>query len=693
LFFPFFFFSLVQSKRLDRQSSECLKAVLNEKPKCLLVLVTRPIEEYPESLGWLSPYKKREATASALLEDFHWIPLGGLRREECEELIIHVFGDARASTVDADFLDKIISLTQGCPLFVEQILITMIDDGRIWVNGGGVVKTTGSNVENIIHYHSALNLSVGKAILHQFNQLDPQLQSILRAASVAGQFWSVEEINSILQVCGQTPLTLGKVCEIIAEHDKFEFVQIEETSEIDARTMQDGGTSMEGSIMNPADDQGSLRGVDSEIQSVHSANDLRLDEVPTVHPSGVFAFRHVVLQSSIYASLLSGERCQYHAAIAKHYESLKNLQENLPRIAYHYCFSDDYPKRFAYGEMLIKHYMDLHLPLEALSILRKSIELASEVGAEKGCWDLPRLGALWHKKAFLHLSLYEFEQAEQASLTALRNYGVVFPRSSVRLFAEVLVHFLIHRCRYLRPAERRLQNRRNAVSPSTDDLLTSTEILRSPPPAPSQHAAPKLFYELVESTEAEQAKTILLLYWLLSRSQSQPDRHYLFAYSCLVSRIDAIPLHHETRSVCFGFAAVISLHLNRKDEALLYHYDCIESERHLRSLGVSAPLVMLDKFKLIWCIISCQHRDLSIAVESTFRNAMRDKMVDYTNNVASVYFLWRMLCGGFKRDEREILSLYELGWSRGEHMKVRLTICLKPDCKIIQIFFISLIDG
>jgi hypothetical protein len=453
---------------LDSKSIDWLKAFIDKRSACGIVLVTRPTADYMDSLEWLSKFK--EKSKEDPLSGMVHINLGGLSRDDCATFILHLLNSEKeeslARSVSDDFMNRIFGVTEGIPLFIEQLVLALMDKNALSITNGEV-----SVLESVASEIFAADLSfLGKAILHQFNKLAPKLQELLKAASVCGQYWTFEEIRAIYKACGmslqedtdgQTPeFAIEDLLNLIEAEDRYNFLEVRsnETNEV----IEDIGKARQSTVEISSRANVAHKSARSIIGKDQSKTE---DAKATSEDSDshfIFAFRHIVMQSSIYASLLFAERSKIHHALASHYDlsTGNQRQEALVRINHHYCHTEDLVNRFRLADELSVHYVHKMLVRECIKLLASAVEIAASknvVGTEILSSDLYRV--FMFRGTILHNSVFEFEKVMAATETLYKLFGETVPKGTFACIMRILKVVSHHNKTWLNDARKRYRGK------------------------------------------------------------------------------------------------------------------------------------------------------------------------------------------------------------------------------------------
>ncbi|MBN1355720.1 protein kinase [bacterium] len=125
----------------------------------------------------------RFSQAFTSLEKFHLLPLLPLTFNQTREMIVSMLGVDHASP---SFSERIHQKTRGNPLFIENIVSTLVEEGQLRRRGGVWVGATssGESTGDSGSVTRTLPISIKESIRRRFLSLEETPQSVLRAASV-----------------------------------------------------------------------------------------------------------------------------------------------------------------------------------------------------------------------------------------------------------------------------------------------------------------------------------------------------------------------------------------------------------------------------------------------------------------------------------------------------------------------------
>ncbi|KAI8852269.1 hypothetical protein BC829DRAFT_385568 [Chytridium lagenaria] len=317
---------------LDLSSLEVIFDILETVQRQILLLIcTRPM------------LVKLKTSGSCMK-----VELKGFSSEETEKVIAHKLNHLGVVSIDQHLLDAICSRTVGSPLFtdfVTQSLADQIGNLLTVASNGCMIPTTPD-----IDVDAILLSDVGAGIRSQFDKLDPDFQSLLRVASIFGQYFNLEEVAAVSELNG----SLFDLTHLISTQDSFQFLTF-------------SGSSEQNSIL-------------SKTLNQQPAEALRrLENKSCVHP---YAFRHISIVNAIYESMPFSRRIELHGCIAEALEMAAETKSDhiamLPVIAYHYARSDHIERKVDILEELGSIYLSRYLHIEARNILDSLISFVEQ---------------------------------------------------------------------------------------------------------------------------------------------------------------------------------------------------------------------------------------------------------------------------------------------------------------------------
>jgi tetratricopeptide (TPR) repeat protein len=111
------------------------------------------------------------------------LKLARLSREQVRAMLTLMFG-AEDDHVTDDFVDRLYQETEGNPFFVEEVIKTLVEEGKIYLENGRWRRASMSEIE--------IPQSVRVAIQSRLNKLSQATQDILRLAAIIGREFDVD---------------------------------------------------------------------------------------------------------------------------------------------------------------------------------------------------------------------------------------------------------------------------------------------------------------------------------------------------------------------------------------------------------------------------------------------------------------------------------------------------------------------
>jgi predicted ATPase len=155
----------------DRTTLEYLKELPNRdlRGPLMIVLISRP------------PLPDEEYLADMLEAIAQRIELGALSAAEARSFIDQLFG---SHELDDEFIARVVQRAEGNPLFIEEILKTLVEGEALHVDGE--VWRTSGDVEEL-----DVPDSIESVLTTRIDGLDPGAKTVLQYAAIVGRrFWS-----------------------------------------------------------------------------------------------------------------------------------------------------------------------------------------------------------------------------------------------------------------------------------------------------------------------------------------------------------------------------------------------------------------------------------------------------------------------------------------------------------------------
>lgn len=350
------------------------------------------------------------------------IVLPGLNRADVARLMCFRYNQATSGSAEAvvravsdKVLDIVLQKTGGNPLYVEYMFTALLNNKLLDVT---------PNLELILKprtdFQAQLTELMPKdlqaAMLVQFDRLVPEVQLILRVASVIGQHFSLE---AVAEVAGKS----ADDCyvELMTSSDALEFITID---------------------------------ADADESSKYS-----------------MSFRSAMLQSCVYSTMLFRQREKFHKHVASSYEAFLNdntRHQLLLLIHFHYERTNDVTKRIHYMEAVAQHQLDHELITDALATLHNLQKLFQSLDADRQSQYSDFRQSVWLRMMGQAYSLRTQWSIARANLVeAMRLINFPFPSDNRSLMRSAVKTQLTKQIRYFSRRDRR--TRHEQLSPEEEE--------------------------------------------------------------------------------------------------------------------------------------------------------------------------------------------------------------------------------
>lgn len=163
----------------DSLSWNLLAVVASRLQPLLLMLTTRPLQEpVPRAFGQIAESKNTRQ-----------LVLGALSPEEATELACRRLG---VPSLPPEVAELIQSRAGGSPFFSEELVLALLDSGRIRVEDGRCVVTAAGGLNE-----DSVPDTVEGAIVERLDRLPVERQLVLKVASVFGRVFSMRGVEKI----------------------------------------------------------------------------------------------------------------------------------------------------------------------------------------------------------------------------------------------------------------------------------------------------------------------------------------------------------------------------------------------------------------------------------------------------------------------------------------------------------------
>jgi len=292
---------------MDPTSVELLEQMLRltERSPVLIVGVYRP---EPECSAW----QLREAALRRHEQSYTELWLHPLPQEATEQMVRHLLTEHVPQAV----LDLAWHKTEGNPLFVEEIVRSMMDQHVLVQRQNGVWELTSgwarANIPNTVH----------GILQSRVDRLNADARRVLQIAACIGRKFSYELLVAVCNVVGAPMQHLDQCLETLEQ----------------AALIQREGES----------------------------------------PGGEYIFKYTLIRDIAHGNLLRGARSQIHTAIAQWYEAnaLQSPEPPYALLAYHYEQTDNVKKHLHYLTQAGYQAARVYANQEACTCFTKALALA-----------------------------------------------------------------------------------------------------------------------------------------------------------------------------------------------------------------------------------------------------------------------------------------------------------------------------
>lgn len=275
----------------------------------LVVIVTRPSQDneiVKTYIEWESLMRGR----------FSRISLGRLTSDQSMEMLEHLLPNNRIPKL---LISRILDLSGGNPLFLEEIIRMLIDQRMITIRENEWYMEQGEDSINTIEIPDTLQ----GLILTRFDQLSAIQRRLLQVASIIGRDFNSRLLRVVLQI--SEPTLFDEILHQLVQRDI-----IEKYSDF---INQD------------------------------------------------YRFIHVLMSDTIYSTLLSGDKAELHGQIGNAIEELypEQSKDFIDVLARHYFFSTNLEKAFHYTKMAARISSENYANEQAKNYYHQSAKLLSKV--------------------------------------------------------------------------------------------------------------------------------------------------------------------------------------------------------------------------------------------------------------------------------------------------------------------------
>lgn len=251
-------------------------------------------------------------------------------REQTRDLLAAMFMEKMSD----DFVDTIYKVTEGNVFFIEEVCKALIEDGKLYCDGG---RWTFSGIEEL-----EMPKSVRVALQMRINRLPPSAQDVLRLAAIIGRDFDYE--------------VLRNACEIKDENRLIEALEQAQRAQLITEIQANGRSS--------------IVPIDTDEAPIELSKSCEC-----------FAFTHALIPTILREEIGSLRRHRLHRRIANAIESV--YPNDLEDLAYHFGQAGDQDKARRYTIRAGDRARKLYANTQALEFYNKALELTDADDPER----------------------------------------------------------------------------------------------------------------------------------------------------------------------------------------------------------------------------------------------------------------------------------------------------------------------
>jgi class 3 adenylate cyclase/tetratricopeptide (TPR) repeat protein/ABC-type cobalamin transport system ATPase subunit len=258
-----------------------------------------------------------EQAASTIASQYTEIVLNGLERADSQQLLFNLVSCDEWPSGTADL---ILDRAEGNPLYLEEVLRSLINDGLlVWDENGRWQfsdQITSINVPDTLE----------GVLLARLDRLEELSRWTVQVASVVGRSFPYDVLTHLMSSTEETPLQINL----------------------------------------------------TQLQQVEIIRELQR------HPEMVYAFMHTLMQEVSYGSLAASSRREHHRLIAAYLEDSRsagwgNIESLPPLIAHHAYAGQDWQRALRYQLLAGEQAQQLYANHEALDHFNKALHCATQM--------------------------------------------------------------------------------------------------------------------------------------------------------------------------------------------------------------------------------------------------------------------------------------------------------------------------
>ncbi|MDJ0497482.1 MAG: adenylate/guanylate cyclase domain-containing protein [Acidimicrobiia bacterium] len=258
------------------------------------------------------------------------VDLGPLDRDRAGDLVANLLPvEGLPARVRQALLDK----AGGNPLFLEELIRTLIETGVVGVEEGRAVATAAVEQFDVQQVPDTIHGLIAARI----DRLEPEPKTTLQTAAVAGRVFPRPLLEHMVATRGG----IGDLEASLAALERHEFIRA-----------TNGSAELNGSE---------------------------------------YTFAHVLTQETAYGGVLLAERKALHGTAARSVESLfpDRVDELAATLAYHYEHAEEYEPALGYLQRAGGRSLGLSAPVEAIELCRRGLALLDDLPEVPAGLELP----------------------------------------------------------------------------------------------------------------------------------------------------------------------------------------------------------------------------------------------------------------------------------------------------------------
>ncbi len=283
---------------------------VTQRARVMVVLTFRPEVDRPV-------WRLRDVAGREVGGGYSELWLQPLSPAAVEQMMGHLLG---TGDIPVAARKRIMTQAEGNPLFIEEIVRSMVYGGALLRSEGGAWELAPDWAETDIPD------TIQGILQARVDRLDVEAKKVLQVASCIGRRFQLKLLAAVVRESG---LSQERLNQCLRSLEEMALIQREE---------------------GPA--------------------------------GGMYAFRHVLLREALHSSLLEGARAQFHEAVAHWYEenTLQSGEPPYPVLAYHYEQAGDYDRQRLYfglaGHQALRSYDNS----EAVAFFTRALALTTDDG-------------------------------------------------------------------------------------------------------------------------------------------------------------------------------------------------------------------------------------------------------------------------------------------------------------------------